>query len=190
MIELDIKQAIVKVVSGIHPVDELENAHKEDALAWVNSGSPIFRVSKPDNPPKHLVSYFVLLDEAANKLMLIDHIKSGLWLPAGGHVDINEHPKTTVIRETKEELDIQAKFIRKIGDKPLFITVTKTIGQAEHTDVSLWYVIAGDVYEKLNYEKREMHGYKWFDPQEILDRDISKFDPHMHRFTNKLLQKI
>ena len=184
------KKETIRLISGIYPADELESFHKEDAISWISSGAQLFRISKPDNPPKHLVSYFVPYDETKNMILLIDHINSGLWLPPGGHVEINENPKSTVIRGIKEELGITANFNTKFGDKPVFVSVTKTIGQGNHTDVSLWYVTAGDINEKLNYEKREMYGYKWYTTQEILGSDISKFDPNMHRFTNKFLQKV
>ena len=32
----------------------------------------------------------------------------------------------------------------------------------------------------------DFKGYKWFDYQEILNTDISKFDAHMRRFAEKL----
>lgn len=44
-------------VRKIKPLDDLESDHMHDVLNWLDSGAPIFRISKPDNPPKHLVSY-------------------------------------------------------------------------------------------------------------------------------------
>lgn len=181
------RQEIYDVVTNIVAFDAIEQKHIDDVLDWIGSGTQLFRISKPDNPPKHLVSYFVLYDKAANKLLLIDHINSGLRLPAGGHIDPGEHPKSTVIREAKEELDINANFETKFGDKPLFVTITKTIGQGTHTDVSLWFVINGDINQKLNFEKREMNGYGWYTPEEILKTNINKLDPQMHRFTKKFI---
>ncbi|MGV9748387.1 NUDIX domain-containing protein [Rhodococcus zopfii] len=40
----------------------------------------------------------------------MDHIGAGLWLPTGGHVEPGEHPLDTAIRETREELGIDADF--------------------------------------------------------------------------------
>jgi 8-oxo-dGTP diphosphatase len=68
-------QIILDAVNAINPLDDLEQEHKDNVLAWVKSGAPLFRISKPDNPPKHLVSYFVLYDPRSSQLMLIDHIK-------------------------------------------------------------------------------------------------------------------
>ena len=47
----------------IAPHDQVEREHLEDAVFWVRSGAEVFRLVKPDTPPKHLVSYFALVDD-------------------------------------------------------------------------------------------------------------------------------
>jgi 8-oxo-dGTP pyrophosphatase MutT (NUDIX family) len=180
------KQDILDAVNSIKPFDELEQHHKDDVVAWIKADAPLFRISKPDNPPKHLVSYFVLYDSQNARLMLIDHIKAHLWLPTGGHVDIDEDPRTTVSREAYEELQITARFDTLFGNDPLFVTVTETKGSGTHTDVSLWYVIEGNSADRLAYDEREMNSYKWLSLHDVLDTDISELDPHMHRFVAKM----
>lgn len=182
-----IRTQISEMVRGINPHDKLEQDHMNDALTWIGSSAPLFRIAKPDNPPKHLVSYFVLYDESKNLIMLIDHMKAKAWLPTGGHVDPGENPRDTVIREAREELTITAKFTDKFGDTPFFVTVTTTKGYGNHTDVSLWFIIAGDSAINLRYDPEEMNGYQWLSPQEILNTDIAELDPHMHRFIQKLI---
>jgi 8-oxo-dGTP pyrophosphatase MutT (NUDIX family) len=59
-------------------------------------------------PPKHLVSYAVLIDPRDASVFLVDHILAGLALPPGGHVEPGEDPADTVRREAMEELGIQA----------------------------------------------------------------------------------
>ena len=177
---------IRNVVAALTPIDDLEATHQRDVLAWIDSGAPLFRVAKPDKPPKHLVSYFVVFDEAHSSLLLIDHIKAGLWLPTGGHVEPDEDPRQTVVREAEEELGLAADFSTPFGDTPLFITTTVTRGQNEHTDVSLWYVIRGNRHESLTFDTREMRGYQWHTLPAVLAMDITRLDPHMHRFVCKL----
>lgn len=179
------RAAIQHLISSIKPFDKLEEDHVNDAISWIESGEEIFRIQKPATPPKHLVSYFVLIDKVKKKILLMDHINAGLWLPSGGHVELNEHPKTTVQREIIEELNLSADFI---SETPFFITQTITVNiGAGHTDVSLWYLLNGNSEEEINYDKNEFNGYKWFDYDEILVSNVNKLDPHMHRFVNKLL---
>lgn len=169
------------LVTKICPFDDLEARHKADTLAWINSGAEIFRIAKPATPPQHLVSYFVILDPAARKVLLVDHKKALLWLPPGGHVDKDEDPTQTVRRECQEELNIPAKFWM---EGPLFLTHAVTVNNmAGHTDVSLWYVLQGDSQDTYTYDPDEFSGIAWFD---INDIPYDRADPHMERFIQKL----
>lgn len=169
------------VIVAIRPGDALEQTHIEDALAWVDSGAMPYRVRKPATPDKHLVSYFVVFDPTARKVLLVDHKKAELWLPSGGHIELNEDPKETVRRECIEELGIPAQFY--FGD-PFFLTVTKTRGMMDvHTDVSFWYVLVGDHRVDYAFDPGEFHGIRWFGLDEI---PLDRADPHMGRFIRKL----
>jgi len=177
-------------VSDIEPFDELEKQHITDTLAWIDSGANLFRIEKPDKPPKHLVSYFVLIDPEHKSILLGDHIKAQLWLPSGGHVELNEHPKDTVIREAREELDQEAIFLHN-RTQPLFVTVTPTVGlTAGHIDVSLWYLLRGSIHGTINFERREFTDMTWFTFDEILQSHPAIFDPQMQRFTQKLVRHL
>jgi hypothetical protein len=40
---------------------------------------------RPDQPPQHLVTYFLPYDTVQNMVFLVAHRKAGLWLPPGVH---------------------------------------------------------------------------------------------------------
>jgi len=179
------RNRIIQIIEGITPLDALEQEHITDTLNWIVSGAPIFRVQKPDVPNKHLVSYFVMLDEAAGKILLVDHIKSGLWLPCGGHVEVDEDPRETALRECWEELGVSAEFWR---ESPLFITSTVTVGMtAGHTDVSLWYVMKDDHRTHYTFDPGEFKSIRWYDFDTI---PYASSDPHMKRFMEKLCREV
>jgi len=181
------RSAIQKAVESLRSFDSLESQHIHDALAWIGSGADLFRIEKPDRPPMHLVSYFVVVDPIQKSLLLVDHIKAQLWLPTGGHVELDEDPRTTVKREMDEELRMQAHFLQG-NDSPFFITVTQTVGLTPgHTDVSLWYLLRGSVHDFINYDRTEFNDVEWFTFDEILQSDSVIFDPHLQRFTKKLM---
>jgi 8-oxo-dGTP pyrophosphatase MutT (NUDIX family) len=172
---------IVHIIDNIKPWDALESAHIQDTLTWIHSGAPIFRIEKPDIPNKHLVSYFVVIDPNTLQVLLVDHKKAALWLPAGGHVEINEDPKETVRRECLEELGVEANFW---FSDPIFLTSKVTVGHAgDHTDVSVWYVLKGDCQHEYAFDHTEFHQIQWFSFNEI---PYQKSDPHMQRFIDKL----
>ncbi|WP_433228830.1 NUDIX domain-containing protein [Actinomadura formosensis] len=100
------------LVTGVSPFDEREAADRQWMLDWIQSGAPLFRTEKPANPPEHLAVYAALVDEDSRSVMLVDHVKAKAWLMPGGHVDPNEDPRQTIVRELDEELRIAPSFIR------------------------------------------------------------------------------
>lgn len=180
---LPIRAVIDQIVSAIDPVDLLEKEQKQYVRDWILSGKELFRIAKPATPDIHLVSYFAVISQSEKKLLLVDHKNARLWLPPGGHVEPNEHPKETVKREVKEELGIEADFLL---EQPLFLSVSKTAGASTgigHTDVSLWYLLRSSSKIHFIYDKKEFKRIRWFDIDEI---PFEKSDPHMQRFIAKL----
>ena len=172
------RNTIRNLVSEIVPFDEFEAHDRASTVAWIDSGAELCRFIKPATPPKHLISYFVLFDQ--HKILLVDHLNARLWLPTGSHVEPNEHPTETVKRECREELGIEAQFI---FEKPIFISVTKTVGlTAGHTDVSLWYALRGNSTHAVDFDQSEFAQVKWFD---FVNVPMGRTDPHMERFLKK-----
>jgi 8-oxo-dGTP pyrophosphatase MutT (NUDIX family) len=175
------RSKIFQMVDAIVPLDDMEEAHISFTKKWIVSGAEIFRIAKPAMPDPHLVAYFLLIDQLAGKVLLVNHKKAGLWLPAGGHVEINEHPKATVQRELMEELGVEPDFI---AYDPVSLTVTKTVGEtAGHTDVSLWYILRGSSDQNYEFDPKEFMQIQWFQPEEI---SFDQADPHLKRCIQKL----
>lgn len=108
---ISIRQEIQSTINSISPFHEIEQEHITFTKSWIDSGAEIFRTAKPPTPDPHLVAYFLLIDSSSNQVLLVDHKKAGLWLPSGGHIELNEHPKETVKREILEELGTEANFM-------------------------------------------------------------------------------
>ncbi len=173
------RAAIRRELESISPLDPLEQQHRTEALAWLDSGAPIFRTAKPATPPQHLVSYFAVVD--GESILLVDHKNAQLWLPPGGHVEVNEHPRDTVAREVREELGFAPS--HEIA-APLMVTCTTTVGLTSgHTDVSLWYVVNAPRSQPMVYDAQEFHGIRWFGFSEA---PLNRSDPHLERFMRKL----
>ncbi|HET7661067.1 MAG TPA: NUDIX domain-containing protein [Oryzihumus sp.] len=172
----------------IRPVDRQEEADRDHVLRWLAETEDVFRRAKPRTPPQHLVSYFLLLDPSGPQVLLVDHRKAGLWLPAGGHVEPGESPVDTVRREVVEELGITASFPSWLGEQAFFLTVTETVGEpsSRHVDVSLWFVLQGDRRQELTPDPGEFRDVRWWTPQEVAEADPATFDPHLGRMLAKL----
>lgn len=179
---MTIRNQIRSEISAIEAQDALEARHIEDALAWVDSGAALFRTAKPATPPKHLVSYFAVVD--GGHILLVDHKNAQLWLPAGGHVEPGEHSRATVQREIKEELGLAPAHAIL---PPLMLTVTETVGlTAGHTDVSLWYVVRASRAQPIEFDQSEFRAVRWFASDQV---PLQRSDPHLGRFINKLKQR-
>jgi 8-oxo-dGTP diphosphatase len=173
------RNAIRAEFEMIEPQDSLEQEHLVEALAWVDSGAELCRIAKPAIPPKHLVSYFAVVD--GDYILLVDHRNAQLWLPTGGHVEPGEHPRETVVRELQEELCLVPG--RPVG-APLMLTCTTTVGlTAGHRDVSLWYVVEASRKQPITFDEQEFNSVRWFRFSEV---PFERSDPQMRRFVEKL----
>ncbi|MCF6289320.1 MAG: NUDIX hydrolase [Proteobacteria bacterium] len=173
------RELIKLEVESINAIDEIEETTKTEVINWINSGVELCRTEKPDVPRKHLVSYFVLVD--GEYILLVDHINAQLWLPTGGHVEPEEHPRLTVLREASEELSIQGEFLQ---EAPVFITSTVTVGKtAGHTDISFWYILKGNRSMNLTFDQSEFNSVKWFHKDNV---PLDRTDPELGRFLKKL----
>jgi 8-oxo-dGTP pyrophosphatase MutT (NUDIX family) len=172
------RQHIIEEIESIEPLDSDELAEILDVLSWIESSEELCRTAKPATPKKHLVSYFVVVDN--DHLLLVDHINAQKWLPTGGHVEPGEHPKDTVVREANEELGLTATFLH---DNPLLVSSVETVGlTAGHTDVTLWYALKGDMNEALEPDPTEFNRIKWFHRNQIPNNT----DPYLPLFIKKL----
>ncbi|MBL4660286.1 MAG: NUDIX domain-containing protein [Alcanivoracaceae bacterium] len=173
------RAAIRDEIASINPCDEKERLTQVEVLNWIDSGEELCRLKKPAFPPKHLVSYFAVID--GDYVLLVDHINAKLWLPTGGHIEPNEHPRKAALREAKEELGLDGEFLR---DGPILLTSTETVGKtAGHTDVSIWYALKGQKNFPLDFDTSEFYEVRWFHRNDV---PMDRTDPEMGRFLDKL----
>ncbi|MFI7524422.1 NUDIX domain-containing protein [Nocardia salmonicida] len=175
--------AVAELIAAMAPFDDLEQQHIEQTLDWLAATTDVYRRIPPATPSPHLVAYVVLVDPTERGLYLGRHRKSGLHLPMGGHLDPFEHPFAAARREAREELGIDASF-DVVGQRPLFLTVTSTIGPTTgHVDVSLWFVARGDRASRPDLDPGEFGGGQWWD---LDPHGLPDTDPHLGRFIRKL----
>ena len=164
----------------IRTASDAEHRQWMDAVDWVKSGLPLFRLERPATPPKHLVSYFPVIDE--QYILLVDHKNAKRWLPTGGHVEDGEDPRMTVVRELKEELGLEVSLSEL--DAPLMVSVTETVGLTKgHTDVSLWYPVRRSRHSLVTFDDSEFNSIRWFHFSEV---PLGSSDPNLGQFLKKL----
>lgn len=80
-----------------------KNGIKGKFLKRIKAGS-LFR---SDNPEDHFCVFFCAFDPNRKLLFLGKHLKSGLWLVNGGHMEKGESFDETFLREAYEEFGIK-----------------------------------------------------------------------------------
>lgn len=65
-------------------------------------------------PVRHLTASAVVFD-GSGRVLLVQHLGSGLWLYPGGHVDDGEEPAAAAVRETFEETGLRVRPVGPAG---------------------------------------------------------------------------
>ncbi len=114
-----------------------------------------------------------------DKVLLIHHRKLDLWLPVGGHIDKDETPDEALIREIKEEVNINIIILNKSNISvegntktnlaiPFYVNL-HSVGDHDH--VGFYYLCEAMNVEQLNINK-ELKNYKWFTKEELNQKHI------------------
>lgn len=126
----------LKLIIKSTPAD---SSVKEMYLSRAAAGS----ITREENQEDHICTYFAAYDPQARQVFIGHHIKSGLWLFNGGHMDPGELPLDTLLREISEEwgshIDLPSV------NFPSLLTVTNIVSnpskQACKIHYDIWYFL-------------------------------------------------
>jgi 8-oxo-dGTP pyrophosphatase MutT (NUDIX family) len=140
-------------IATIIPVDEREKtsiAAALDRLDW--PGDPY---DQDQNEHHVTASAFVV---STRGVILHRHVRLGLWLQPGGHVDAGEEPEEAALRETLEETGLIASH----REPPQLFHVDRHPGPRGHTHYDLRYVLLAPPLEPCPGPHESPEAY-WFD---------------------------
>jgi 8-oxo-dGTP pyrophosphatase MutT (NUDIX family) len=108
------------------------------------------------------------------RVLLVDHKKLKMWLPIGGHIELNEDPDQALRREIKEECGLEVEIISKksLPDKkhikflylPSFLDIHKI--DDKHRHIAFGY-IAKSKTDKVKLRKSEHNNIRWFSKEDL-----------------------
>lgn len=118
-----------------------------------------------------------------NRVLLLLHHKLHLWLPAAGHIELNETPIESLYREIEEETGLTKAHLSLItpfkdnlsfGVDPYenqilplpFDLHTHTVTEAGHRHIDLTYLFTSDT-EAVQKEENGALELRWFTLKEI-----------------------
>jgi len=109
------------------------------------------------------------------KVLLVHHRKLGLWLPPGGHIEKDEVPDDAIVREFKEELNLDVEPLnqRAVADAgnikrqlalPFCVNV-HSVGDHDHC--CFYYLLKLAGRNEPRHLESELKGFAWFSPEEL-----------------------
>ncbi len=115
-----------------------------------------------------------------NLVLLILHKKLNMWLPVGGHIEKDETPDDAIIREAKEETNLDISLLHiptipQIGNvirhlaTPFYVNIHNV---GTHNHVGFYYISYVKDTSLLNINKDEVLDAKWFTQQEVIDSEL------------------
>lgn len=124
------------------------------------------------NTEKHFTASALIINREGRAL-LVNHKKLGVWLYPGGHLETNETPDETVIREVKEETNLDVEIVsdkdENLADseanvfvlhQPYTILCEKIKSDLEHYHIDLVYrcEIISENHNKIinDFKKKEI----------------------------------
>jgi 8-oxo-dGTP pyrophosphatase MutT (NUDIX family) len=111
-----------------------------------------------------------------DRVLFVDHIQARVWLPIGGHVELDEDPEEALHREVREECGLNVEIIGsrpgvktdgtfKMLVTPQFLDIHNT-STAGHKHIALNYICKAGT-DRVRLSPEEHHDIKWFNKEEI-----------------------
>lgn len=136
---------------------------------------------------KHFTAtaYIVSKIDGEYKVLLHKHKKHALWIGIGGHIEKDENPIEALIREVKEETNLNVKLLNKnkvskwseegveelvCPDVILQEKLTKFKNEPSHYHIDLIYFAICDDHKRIKMTEE----FAWFSKKDLKDVNIRK----------------
>jgi len=109
-----------------------------------------------------------------SRVLLVHHRQLGIWLPVGGHIELDEDPEQAALREAREESGLEVELI---GERPptteegcraliapRFLDIHRINDTHEHIGMIYW---ARPVKGNVTLAEAEHHAIRWVSSDEL-----------------------
>lgn len=135
---------------------------------------------------KHFAAtaYIVSKIDGQFKVLLHKHKKLNIWIGVGGHVEKGENPEQTVIRETKEETNLEIILVSQFCIQEEKIPKYKD--QAAHCHIDFIYFAFAKNPENIKMKEK----YGWFSLKDLEKKDFPQEAKHAAQNAIKMMVKL
>lgn len=127
----------------------------------------------------HFCATACIVNASKDKILFIHHKKLNKWLFVGGHIEENEDPEQAVLREVKEEtnLDVELQGERYPREEDFIrpFALQRNIVKENHIHMDVFYIAVDKETSLLKRKEDEVLGTRWFSKEEILSEDLDTF---------------
>lgn|SRR5574344_826440 len=127
---------------------------------------------------RHFCASAYIINPDDKKILLVKHKKFNRWVQPGGHIEDNETPEETALRETYEETGIKIKLLGERFPReddfirPLGIQKNRGSNGDVHIDITYPAIPVNLEEVKTHLNKQESTDIKWFSRSELDDIDL------------------
>ena len=113
------------------------------------------------------------------RVLFIHHKKQNMWLPIGGHIELNEDPEEALFREIEEETGLSKNEVEILSEKPSFTSSKQrylytpnlldvhTINE-KHKHIGIIYFLRAK-HDKVQLEVDAHNDIKWLTKEDLKD---------------------
>jgi len=134
------REALVALLAAHEPADDEEAADLERMRAWAGT---LERPFSREQPEAHFTASAIVVDEPAERTLLVHHRKSGSWFQPGGHFEPGDASAAeAALREAREETGLETR----LGGPGLLDVDVHWVPWDEHYHLDLrFHVVASGV---------------------------------------------
>ena len=135
---------------------------------------------------KHFTATGYTINKGRTKMLLVHHKGLNKWLPPGGHVEKDEVPHETAIREVYEETGVTASPIldddHDLGLKNIkeaqiprpyalmYQIIPESKKDVEHIHLDMVFTLEANESDQIAARIQEVHDVRWVSKKDILEK--------------------
>lgn len=132
------------------------------------------KLTREENPISHCCSMLLIYDPHTQKILVVLHKKASSWIFPGGHIEQNELPVETAIREAFEEIGLKINTRQLLGPFAAQILYMNNPPYVCREHYDIFFAIASSP-SSVTINMTEFTNYAWLTIEQANQRITMKY---------------